>query len=92
MDADGTNLTQLTTEQAGDSNPHWSADGSKIVLHSDRSGNNDIWIMDSDGSSPTQITTNTMNDRRPSLSPDGLSVVFQSNRSGNEEIWIYNLQ
>ena len=46
IDADGSNLTQLTTGPGYDSDPNWSPDGQKIVFTSERGGNRDVWVMD----------------------------------------------
>ena len=59
--ADG--AIQLTTDPALDSWPAWSPDGTQIAFISNRSGNNDIWVIPAAGGSATQITTNTANDR-----------------------------
>ena len=52
MDADGSNLTQLTSEPVGDLSPRWSPDGELISFS--RTG--DIYIMGSDGSNQRQVT------------------------------------
>ena len=52
IDIDGSNLTQLTIEQAGDFSPRWSPDGELISFS--RTG--DIYIMRSDGSDQRQVT------------------------------------
>jgi len=83
----GPRLTQLTDNPANDWHPYWSADGARIVFTSDRSVNDDIWVMNADGGSPVQITTNTAQDSRPYWSPDGTQIVFESDRTGNWEIW-----
>jgi Tol biopolymer transport system component len=36
--------------------PWWFPDGKRLVFHSDRSGNSDIWSINDDGSGLTQIT------------------------------------
>ncbi len=83
-------VVQLTTHPAKDGHPYWSSDGTKIVFHSKRGGNHDIWVMNADGTSQTQITTHPADDMRPHWSPDGTKIVFHSNRSGNEDIWVMN--
>lgn len=87
----GPGLVQLTDNLANDWHPYWSLDGTQIVFTSDRSGNNDIWVMNADGSSPVQLTTNVASDSRPYWSPDGTQIVFESNRTGNGEIWKMNV-
>ena len=51
MDADGGNVQQLTDDPGSDSNPAWSPDGIRIVFHSYRDGDWDIYVMDADGGS-----------------------------------------
>ena len=50
--------------------------GELIALHSDRSGNRDLWVMNTDGSSPLQITFNSIIDSVPAWSPDGSWITF----------------
>ncbi|MEP2987733.1 MAG: hypothetical protein ABJN65_16830 [Parasphingorhabdus sp.] len=60
--------------------PHWSPDGQKIVFHSSRDGNYEIYVMDQDGGNPKRLTNNLATDRQPRWSPDGSRIVFQSDR------------
>ena len=84
------NLIQLTTNANSDGTPDWSSDGKKIVFSSNRTGNNDIWIMNADGSSQTQLTNTSANEGHPHFSPDGKQIVFWSERSGFREVWTMN--
>ena len=59
----------------------------RIAFHSDRDGNQEIYVVNADGSGITRLTTNSNRDENPSLSPDGRRVAFVSNRDGNEEIF-----
>jgi TolB protein len=81
VDIDGSNLTQLTSEQAGDFSPRWSPDGDLISFS--RTG--DIYIMGSDGSNQRQVTQAEPEQTappckagafQPDWSPDGTKVVF----------------
>ena len=48
MNADGSNVTQLTDNSFGDAIPAWSPDGSKIAFVSARDGDFEIYVMDVD--------------------------------------------
>ncbi len=65
-------------------------DAERIVFHSDRDGDLDIYVMGSDGSSQTPLTQNDYDDHDPSISPDGSLLAFVSNRDGNKEIYAQN--
>jgi len=54
MDADGSNLKQLTTE--GASYPAWSADGKHIVYIDVRQEYGRLFMMNADGSNKRQLT------------------------------------
>ena len=80
MDADGTNLINLTNNGAADNAPNWSpkdANGdSKIVFQSNRGGNVDIYVMNADGTAQTRLTTFHGRDLDPDWSPDGTQIAF----------------
>lgn len=79
---------RLTTDPANDLRPAWSPDGTRIAFFSNRSGNNEIWLMNADGSDQRQLTNDPADDRRPAWSPDGASIAFDSDRAGSRDIWI----
>jgi TolB protein len=70
----------LSNDEAPDSWPEWSPDGSRIAFQSQRSGNLDIWVMNADGSDPVQLTHGLEHDYLPSWSPDGNQIGFMSFR------------
>jgi len=88
--ADGTGLTRLTNNTAGEIAAHWSPNGSQIVFVSDRDGNNEIYTMNADGSSQTNLTQNSAIDAYPVWSPDGLKMAFNSDRDGTTCIYTMN--
>lgn len=60
--------------------------GGLIAFNSNRTGNNEIFVMNPDGSNLTQVTINQSDDRVPSWSPDGKSIAFQSYTSNGWKI------
>ncbi len=90
MDADGTDVTNLTNNAATDWFPFWSPDGTRIAFQTDRDGVGEIFAMASDGSDPTNLTNNPNLDGWASWSPDGEKIAFVSDRDGNYEIYVMN--
>ena len=86
MNADGGNLTRLTTHPEYDVEPAWQpvhlgANG-KLVFTSERDGNPEIYAMNPDGSTQTNLTNNTARDFQSKWSPDGSKILFVSDRAG----------
>ena len=71
--------------------PAWSPDSKKLAFVSNRTGNNEIFIIGADGLLPKQITDNTADDISPAWSPDGKKLAFVTKRDQNNEIYIYDL-
>ncbi len=84
MNADGSNHTNLTNNPAGDDQPAWSPDGTKIAFYSASGRNTDIWVMNADGTDQTKITNNG---GMPAWSPDGRITFI-----GEVGIWIMNAE
>ena len=61
---------------------------SKIVFHSNRHGDYDIYTMDSDGSNRKWLTVSHAKDSYPVWSPNGQQVAFQSSREGNWDVYV----
>src|SRR5690606_35514374 len=60
----------------------------RIVFHTLRDTNYEIYVMNADGSDETRLTDNGATDFAPAWSPDATSIVFRSNQDGNEEIYV----
>ncbi len=58
MNADGSNVRQLTENNSYDGMPGWSPDGSQLVFSSDRVGRRqfEIFVMNADGTDVRQVT------------------------------------
>jgi Tol biopolymer transport system component len=90
MNPDGTGQTNLTNTVAQEGGPSWSPDGTKIVFHSDRDGDDDIYVMNADGTNPTQLTNVPSAEGFPAWSPNGDVIAFVTERHGPQEIYVMN--
>ena len=54
----------------------------KIVFHSNRDGNWEIYTMNSDGTNQTRLTFNEVSDGYPAWSTNGRQIVFHTRRHG----------
>lgn len=92
MNADGTNITNLTqgTDIFLDNvQSAWSPDGNRIVFASNWDGAWDIHIMNADGSNRTNLTMGSPSEEaQPTWSPDGMSIAYVSWRNGNTDIFV----
>lgn len=62
-----------------------------VAFHSDRTGDNEIYLMRADGSDIRRLTYEPGNDMYPALARDGTRVAFVSERDGNPEIYVVNI-
>jgi Tol biopolymer transport system component/predicted Ser/Thr protein kinase len=79
---------QMTFDQAFIEFVDVSRDGQTLAFSSDRSGNQDIWVLPIGASGQMrQLTFNVEPDWDPDWSPDGRTVAFYSFRTADREIW-----
>jgi len=90
MDADGSNVRQLTTDPNGDYYPAWSPDGSTIAYWNGSTTGQDGGPMDAElytipatGGTPTRLTNNEIPDIEPAWSPDGGQIAYFSTDRGD---------
>lgn len=84
MFADGTNVRQLTTNDANDGKPHWSPDGKQIVFTSGRDGDWDtfpdpeLFVMDADGTNVCKMKQIDFDVRfsNAAWSPNGKHIAY----------------
>ncbi len=88
IDADGSNLRQLTFNTAFDFDPAWSPDGTQIIFASSVDGDAEITLMDADGSNVRSLTRNSARDADPAWSPDGEWIAFTSDRDGDFDLYL----
>jgi Tol biopolymer transport system component len=89
MDADGTNLNQLTNNSSAvDLNQVWSPNGDRIAFTSGRDGDAEIYTMKPDGSDVQQLTNNSYPDATPAWSPDGSKIAYASSPNEYADIYV----
>jgi hypothetical protein len=101
VNADGTNLTQLTKDKYGDLQAQWSPDGKTIAFASDRGPDTDweilkigrwkISLYDVETGNITVIPNQGGLNINPQWAPDGKSIAFLSDRTGVSNLFLYDL-
>ena len=97
MNADGTDVRQLTSNADFDSAPSWSPDGKQILFERAPAGTftpgteaqeKDIYVMRADGTHVRRLTDSPGLDEGPEFSPDATKIAFSSARDGQQEIYV----
>lgn len=86
INADGSEPTRITQNDAEDHSPDWSPDGQRLVFVSNRDGRDEIYVMDADSGNPVRLTdaataaTSPLpgGAYSPAWSPDGKKITFVS--------------
>ncbi len=88
-DADGKNLTQLTTNSADDFKPSWFPDNDKIAFLSAREANTKtLWSVSVSTGKEERLLDLGETAAFAALSPDGKQVAFNSDKGGTINMWI----
>jgi Tol biopolymer transport system component len=73
MDADGTDVRQITANRAMEDCPSWSPDGSTLVF----SRGGDLWVTDVTNPDPHRLVRSPrISENCPSWSPDGSTIAY----------------
>ena len=94
MPISGGTAVRLTEGMGHDMQPRFSPDGERIVFVSDRSGDNNVWLMPAAGGEPTQLSKGVGSRfLSPDWVPDGDYIVVSraAPRSGLEKLWLYHV-
>ncbi|HEY4160983.1 MAG TPA: LpqB family beta-propeller domain-containing protein [Candidatus Saccharimonadales bacterium] len=94
VNADGSDVQQLTSDGNENITPVWSPDGTKIAyVGEDFSDQTDqIFVMNADGSDPVDITNDdSTQNAMPAWSPDGSKIAYVSSPSDYSTLSTINL-
>jgi TolB protein len=83
-----TDAKQITMDEAFIEFVDVSPDGTRIAVSSDRSGNQDLWVLPVEGGPMEPLTSDPLPEWRPSWSPDGRQVAFYGYRTGIRQIYV----
>jgi serine/threonine protein kinase len=72
--------------------PDFSADGSRLAFISWRTGHAEVWTALKDGSNSVQLTTEGARPTAPRWSPDGRKIAFAKRPGGNTDVYIIDAQ
>lgn len=94
MDADGSNVEQLTFSPGYDGGPFFNTEGDKIVWRRfNPDGNSaEIWTMDVDGSNQRQLTADAMVSWGPYFHPSGDYIIYSSNILGHANFELFMVE
>jgi hypothetical protein len=90
LDADGTNVVDLTPDFLPDRDPSWSPDGSRIAFGTVRDANYEIFVVDADGTNAAPLTTGGPDEKDPSWSPDGARIAFEQSSGSSRPLAVTN--
>ena len=91
MNADGSDVEQLTHSPGYDGGPFFSPDNNKVVWRRfNPDGNSaEIWTMDIDGSNQRQLTAEAMVSWGPYYHPSSEYIIYSSNVLGNANFELF---
>jgi Tol biopolymer transport system component len=91
MDADGSNVRQLTTSKGYDGGPFFSPDGKRLTWRRFTPDGHqaEIWTMNIDGTDAKQLTRLKAMSWAPYYHPSGDYLIFNSNLEGFQNFELY---
>jgi Tol biopolymer transport system component len=94
MPAAGGKATRITGGISHDMQPRFSPDGRRVVFVSDRSGDENVWLVNKDGSGLAPLTKGEENIyTSPEWTPDGqYIVVSRSSLISLDHLWLYHVK
>jgi Tol biopolymer transport system component len=91
IDADGKNLTQVTTNPAADNVPNWFPQGDRLEFESDRNGYLTPWSINLASGKETLLYDVGPGVDYIRMSRDGKHIAFNSRKGGTINVWTASL-
>jgi TolB protein len=88
INADGTDVRQLTTNMGDDFAVTWAPDGSQMAFTSTRDVVSQLYVMNADGSDIVPLTADQLSHSQPAWSPDGTRIAYVTQQIGQGDIWV----
>ncbi len=89
--ADGTSRQMTFTKDKNETAPRWSPDGKWFAFLSDRSGNNQLYLMNPDGGEAQKLTDHKEAVSAHSFSKNGKYLAYLMGKPEETQIWIVSL-
>lgn len=88
---EGGRATRITSGMAYDAQPRFSPDGKWIAFVSDRTGDENVWLVTPDGRDSVPITRGSDHDyMSPEWTPDGEYLVVTRTGSTGAKLWLFH--
>lgn len=84
---DGSEIREVTSNQAGDWLPRWSPDGTMVAVESNRDGNSEIYVVRVLPRRVERLTDSASPDLAPVWSRDGNFVAFMHREIDQQAVW-----
>ena len=92
IDADGKNLTQLTSDPAPDIVSNWFPGGDRIAFISNRKGSSGLWSITLQVGKEEFLLELEQGVDFARVSPDGSEIAFNERKGGTNTIWVMPLK